>query len=155
LSCICLVTGRELTWSPIHTMILITLLLAALSSSVHGAPVDQPIIQGITYGGSEPAPHLSQWLPPSTSYSSGPYKQAIYLSFDGMHQFDLTNYISLYPNSTFAEILKTAIVYSNARTSSPSDSLPATASIFTGAYPRENGIFWETVWDRSLSRSFM
>ena len=150
LLCICLLIGRKLTWSPIHTMILITLLLAALSSSVHGAPVDQPIIQGITYGGSEPAPHLSQWLPPSTSYSSGPYKQAIYLSFDGMHQFDLTNYISLYPSSTFAEILKTAIIYSNARTSSPSDSLPATASIFTGAYPRDNGIFWETVWDRSL-----
>jgi Type I phosphodiesterase / nucleotide pyrophosphatase len=67
-----------------------------------------------------------------------------------MHQFDLTKYIAEYPNSTFAEVVKTAVVYSNARTSSPSDSLPATASIFTGAYPRDNGIFWETVWDRSL-----
>ena len=128
-----------------------TFLLTVLTASVGAAPLlDQPTIQGITYGGSTPPPHLSQWLPPSTSYASGPYKQAIYLSFDGMHQFDLTNYISKYPNSTFAEVVKTAIVYSNARTSSPSDSLPATAGIFTGAYPRDNGIFWETVWDRSL-----
>lgn len=131
-------------------MVSTTALLVALVSSAYGAPLDQPTIQGITYGGSEPVPHLSQWLPPSTSYSSGPYKQAIYLSFDGMHQFDLTNYISKYPNSTFAEVVKTAVVYCNARTSSPSDSLPATASLFTGAYPRDNGIFWETVWDRSL-----
>ena len=113
-------------------------------------PIGQPTIQGITYGGSEPVPHLSQWLPPSTSYAKGPYKQAIYLSFDGMHQFDLINYISKYSNSTFAAVIKTAVVYSNARTISPSDSLPATAGIFTGAYPRDNGIFWETVWDRSL-----
>ena len=126
------------------------LLVFALTSRIHAAPVQQPTIQNVTYGGSEPALHSSQWLPPTTSYLAGPYEQAIYLSFDGMHQFDLTNYINKYPNSTFAEVIKTAVVYSNARTSSPSDSLPATAGIFTGAFPRDNGIFWETVWDRSL-----
>lgn len=135
---------------PTYSMISSTALLAALLSSACAAHVLPPTIQGITYGSAEPVPHLSQYLPPSTSYTSGPYKQAIYLSFDGMHQFDLTNYISKYPKSTFAEILKHAVVYSNARTSSPSDSLPATASLFTGTYPRDNGIFWETVWDRSL-----
>jgi hypothetical protein len=67
-----------------------------------------------------------------------------------MHQFDLTNYVAAHPDSNWASILKNAVVYSNARTSSPSDSLPATASIFTGAYPRSNGIFWQTVWDRAL-----
>jgi hypothetical protein len=120
-----------------------TLLLALLATATQSTSVD-------LYGSAYPPPELSQWLPPSSSYSHGPYKQAIFLSFDGMHQFDLTNYIAAHPNSNWASILKSAIVYSNARTSSPSDSLPATASIFTGAYPRSNGIFWETVWDRAL-----
>ena len=125
-------------------------LLALLASTVCGAPVDQPTILGITYGGSDPPPEQAQWLPVTDSYSHGAYKQAIYLSFDGMHQFDLTNYIAKYPDSTFASIVKNAVVYSNARTSSPSDSLPATASLFTGASARNNGIFWETVYDRAL-----
>jgi len=72
-----------------------------------------------TYGGSSPSPQQAQWLPLSHSYSSGPYKQAIYRSFDGLHQFDLTNYIAKYPNSTWDTIINTAVVYSNARASSP------------------------------------
>ncbi|KAK9327357.1 alkaline-phosphatase-like protein [Lipomyces starkeyi] len=102
------------------------------------------------YGGSDPPPQSGGWLPLTPSYSNGPYKQAIYLSFDGMHQFDLTRFIAQYPNSTFASVVKHGIFYSNARASSPSDSLPATASIFSGTFPRSNGIFWETVWDRAL-----
>lgn len=89
--------------------------------------------------------------PPTTSsYNGGDYKQAIYISFDGMHQFDLERIVSLYPNSTFANLVKHGIVYSNARASAPSDSMPATSTLFTGAAPRTHGIWWEQMWDRSL-----
>lgn len=90
------------------------------------------------------------WPPTTPLYSSGEYKQVVFLSFDGMHQFDLTRFIGLYPNSTFAKMVQNAVVYSNARASSPSDSLPATASLFTGAAPRTHGIYWEQMFDRSL-----
>jgi hypothetical protein len=123
-----------------------TLLLAALAASVHSAPVKQPVI----FGGSNPPPEPGGWLPASTSYSNGPYKQALFLSFDGLHQFDVVDYIAQFPNSTWASIVKNAVVYSNARASSPSDSLPATAALFAGASPRNSGIFWETSWDRAL-----
>jgi hypothetical protein len=93
---------------------------------------------------------IGQWLPPTGSYSNGPYRQAIFLSFDGMHQFDLVRYIATYPNSTWAKIIQNAVVYSNARASSPSDSLPGTTALFSGTSPRNSGIFWETVYDRSL-----
>lgn len=117
--------------------------LAALALNAHAS---QPII----FGGSTPPPQQGGWLPPSAAYSNGTYKRAIFLSFDGMHQFDLVNYISTYPNSTFAALVKQSVVYSNARTSEPSDSLPATAALFSGASPRNSGIFWEQSWDRSF-----
>ena len=120
------------------------LLLAALASCVYSAPVET------IFGGSTPPPEQGGWLPASTSYASGPYKQALFLSFDGLHQFDLVDYIAKYPNSTWASIVKNAVVYSNARASSPSDSLPATAALFAGASPRNSGIWWEQSYDRSL-----
>jgi hypothetical protein len=103
-----------------------------------------------TFGGLDVINPIGQWLPPTTSYSNGPYKQAIFLSFDGMHQFDLVRYIATHPDSNWAKIVKNAIVYSNARANSPSDSLPGTAALFSGTSPRNSGIFWETAYDRSL-----
>jgi Type I phosphodiesterase / nucleotide pyrophosphatase len=103
-----------------------------------------------TFGGLDVFNPIGQWIPPTFSYSNGSYKQAIFLSFDGMHQFDLVRYIATHPNSTWAKIVQNAVVYSNARTSSPSDSLPGTTALFSGTSPRNSGIFWETVYDRSL-----
>jgi hypothetical protein len=104
----------------------------------------------ISFGGLEPVIPIGQWIPVTTSYSKGPYDQAIYISFDGMHQFDLTLYIATHPNSNWAKIIQNAVVYSNARANAPSDSLPATAALFSGASSRNTGIFWETVYDRAL-----
>jgi len=104
----------------------------------------------VTFGGLEPVIPIGQWLPVTDSYSNGHYDQAIYLSFDGMHQFDLTRYIATHPNSNFAKIVNNGVVYSNARANAPSDSLPATAALFSGASSRNTGIFWETVYDRAL-----
>ena len=103
-----------------------------------------------TFGGLEVLNPIGQWIPPASSYSNGPYKQAIYLSFDGMHEFDLIRHTALYPNSSFAKIVNNAVVYSNAQASSPSDSLPGTTALFSGTSPRNSGIFWETVYDRYL-----
>ena len=93
------------------------------------------------FGGLDIINPIGQWLPPTSSYSHGPYKQAILLSFDGMHQFDLVRYIATHPDSTWAKIVKNAVVYSNARASSPSDSLPGTTALFSGTSPRNSGIF--------------
>jgi hypothetical protein len=104
----------------------------------------------LSFGGLEPVIPIGQFLPVTESYSSGHYDQAVYLSFDGMHQFDLTRYIATHPSSNFAKVVNNAVVYSNARANAPSDSLPATAAIFSGASSRNTGIFWETVYDREL-----
>ena len=124
----------------------VTWLLTALVACVQGAPATPPVI----FGGSNPPPEPGGWLPVSSSYSNGPYKQALYLSFDGLHQFDVVDYIAKYPNSTWASLAQKGVVYTNARASSPSDSLPATAALFSGAQTRNSGIWWEQSYDRSL-----
>jgi hypothetical protein len=89
------------------------------------------------------------WPEVTTLYQTGQYKRAIFISFDGMHQFDLTR-ITQDPQSNFSKLLDNGVMFSSARATSPSDSLPATASIFTGAAPRTHGVFWEQMFDRSL-----
>ena len=124
---------------------------AAAATLALAAPIDVPEIAGVTYGGYEYVDTDGAWIPPTAQYSHGPYKQVIMLSFDGMHQFDLINYATSYPNSTWASIiLKNGIMYENARASSPSDSFPATAALYTGTSPRNSGIWWDDVYDRSL-----
>ncbi|TKA42814.1 hypothetical protein B0A54_07030 [Friedmanniomyces endolithicus] len=126
-------------------------LLLAGAAALAAAQVDIPEIPGITYGGYSYVNPSGQWIPPTTAYSKGEYKQVVMLSFDGMHQFDLMDYVAKYPNSTWATIvLKNGIMYENARASEPSDSFPATTALFCGASPRVSGIWWDDVWDRAL-----
>ncbi|KAK0851158.1 hypothetical protein LTR03_004225 [Friedmanniomyces endolithicus] len=126
-------------------------LLLAGAAALVAAQVDIPEIPGITYGGYSYVNPSGQWIPPTTAYSKGEYKQVVMLSFDGMHQFDLMDYVAKYPNSTWATIiLKNGIMYENARASEPSDSFPATTALFCGASPRVSGIWWDDVYDRAL-----
>jgi hypothetical protein len=107
--------------------------LAALVTVVHSQDTG-----ALSFGGLEPVIPIGQFLPVTDSYSNGHYDQAVYLSID------------THPSSNFAKVVNNAVVYSNARANAPSDSLPATAAIFSGASSRNTGIFWETVYDREL-----
>ena len=123
-----------------------------LSLALAGAAVAFPTVkpQG-PIGGATPAPLPGLYTPQSHVYSHGQYKQVVYLSFDGMHQGDLVKYIEMFPNSTWATLVKThAIVYNSARAATPSDSFPATAAIVTGGTPRLTGIYWDDTWAKDL-----
>ncbi|KAK4553251.1 hypothetical protein LTR86_009781 [Recurvomyces mirabilis] len=131
----------------------ISVLLASLTTLAFAAPQDTviPELVGTTYGGYQYANPNGGWIPVTGAYSHGQYKSVAMLSFDGLHQFDLVNYVAKYPNSTWATvILKNGIMFENARASSPSDSFPATAALFAGASPRTSGIWWDDGYDRSL-----
>lgn len=128
-----------------------SLVLAGVAGLAVAAPVDIPQVPGVTYGDYQGTDSNGGWIPPTSKYSNGQYKQVVTLSFDGLHQFDLMNYVARYPNSTWATIiLKNGVMFENARASSPSDSFPATTALFTGASPRDSGIWWDDVYDRSL-----
>lgn len=75
--------------------------------------------------------------------TTGKYQHAVYLSIDGMHESDLSWYVNAFPESTLAALLQTAVRYTNARTTSPSDSAPGTMSPPTGASPRVHGFYYD------------
>ena len=78
-------------------------------------------------------------------------KHVLLISVDGLHEEDLTRYVALYPNSTLASLSKHGLIYTNAATSSPSDSFPGILSMTTGGTSRVTGVYYDDSYDRNLS----
>jgi len=101
-----------------------------------------------------PAQTFAQAIaPPARAAVSAPPKVAhvLILGIDGLHAFDLENYVQSHPASALAQLKRTGITYLNASTSKPSDSFPGILSIVTGGSPFSTGVYYETSYDRQLS----
>ena len=78
-------------------------------------------------------------------------KHVLVISIDGMHSQDLTKWVQANPSSALARLQSTGIVYPNAFTTQPSDSIPATVGIFTGASPSLAGMYYDDAYHRGWS----
>src|SRR5262249_37475232 len=78
-------------------------------------------------------------------------KHVLVISIDGMHSQDMAKWIQNNPNSTLASLAANAVNYPNAFTTQPSDSIPATVGIFTGASPSLGGMYYDDAWHRRWS----
>jgi Type I phosphodiesterase / nucleotide pyrophosphatase len=78
-------------------------------------------------------------------------KHVLLISVDGLHALDLTNYVETHPNSTLAALSHHAVTYTNASTSTPSDSFPGLAGLVTGGSPITAGFWYDVTWNRALS----
>lgn len=72
------------------------------------------------------------------------------ISVDGMHASDLQNFVRAHPNSALARLSRHGVYYPNAITSRPSDSFPGLLSMLTGALPKDEGVYYDDSFDRSL-----
>jgi hypothetical protein len=78
-------------------------------------------------------------------------EHVLLISVDGLHALDLSNYIASHLNSTLAGLSKHGLTYSNASTSTPSDSFPGLASLVTGGSPTATGFWYDVTWNRALA----
>lgn len=78
-------------------------------------------------------------------------KHVLLISVDGLHSLDLSNYVKSHPNSTFASLSSHGITYTNASTSTPSDSFPGLAALVTGGSPTTTGFWYDVTFNRALS----
>jgi hypothetical protein len=78
-------------------------------------------------------------------------KHILILGIDGLHAFDLENYVQSHPASALAKLKQTGVDYVEAFTSRPSDSFPGILAIVTGGSPFSTGVYYETSYDRLLS----
>jgi hypothetical protein len=87
---------------------------------------------------------------PAAEPAVGPgYEHVLLISVDGMHAVDLANWIQNHPNSNFAKLASTGIIYPNAFTTAPSDSYPGMIAQVTGATPKTAGLFYDDSYDRT------
>jgi hypothetical protein len=74
-------------------------------------------------------------------------RHVLLLTVDGMHQQDLEWYVSHYPSSTLADLVRRGVEYSNAATTIPSDSFPATVGLMTGGSPGVTGFYYDDTYN--------
>ena len=56
-------------------------------------------------------------------------RHVLVISLDGAHALDIATYIAANPHSTLAQLSAGGVNFTNAHTTKPSDSIPATAGI--------------------------
>jgi hypothetical protein len=81
----------------------------------------------------------------------GHVEHVLLISLDGFHDFDLDNYVATHPASALASLVRRGVKYTNATTSSPSDSFPGTLAMVTGGSPASTGVYYDVSWDNDLS----
>ena len=77
-------------------------------------------------------------------------RHVLLISIDGMHALDLQTYIANYPASTLAKLNASAVNYTNASSTKPSDSFPAMVGMVTGGSPAVTGIYYDDAYNRAL-----
>ncbi len=77
-------------------------------------------------------------------------EHVLLLSVDGLHEIDLANYIEAHPSSALAKLSKTSVTYTNAHTTTPSDSFPGLLSFLTGGTSKSTGVYYDDSYDRTL-----
>nr|HEV7955297.1 alkaline phosphatase family protein [Candidatus Acidoferrales bacterium] len=78
-------------------------------------------------------------------------KHVLLISVDGLHALDLSNYVASHGDSTLAALSRNGATYTNASTSTPSDSFPGLASLVTGGSPTTAGLWYDDTYNRKLS----
>jgi hypothetical protein len=107
---------------------------AAGAAALLGGTVP-PAAAAVTHSGAGQGQHHSR------------IRHVLLLSVDGMHQQDLVWYVSHYPHSALAELVRHGTEYSNAETTIPSDSFPATVGLMTGGDPGVTGFYYDDTYN--------
>jgi hypothetical protein len=77
-------------------------------------------------------------------------EHVLLISVDGLHAVDLSNYVQSHPQSTLAALSAHGITYTNASTSTPSDSFPGLSALVTGGSPTTAGFWYDVTWNRAV-----
>src|SRR6478672_11603364 len=76
-------------------------------------------------------------------------RRVLVISIDGMHALDMALWIKNHPASALANLSAQGVNFTNASTTKPSDSIPATVGIFTGASAAAGGMYYDDAYNRS------
>jgi hypothetical protein len=79
-----------------------------------------------------------------------PVHRVLLISVDGLHETDLVNWTTAHADSALARLTSQGVSYSDAHTTTPSDSFPGLLSMVTGGTPKSTGVYYDDSYDRTL-----
>jgi hypothetical protein len=82
--------------------------------------------------------------------TAGHVKHVLVISVDGLHQSDLTYYVSQHPNSALAKLVSGGTEFSHAKTTFPSDSFPGMIAQLTGGGAGTTGVYYDDTYNHQL-----
>lgn len=88
-------------------------------------------------------------LAPLAVMADSTNRHVLLISVDGLHASDLQKWIPSHPSSTFAELSRVGTTFSEASTSTPSDSFPGLLAMVTGGTPKTTGVFYDDAYARN------
>ncbi|MDH6576326.1 alkaline phosphatase family protein [Kitasatospora sp. MAP5-34] len=77
-------------------------------------------------------------------------KHVLLVSVDGLHQSDLAWYVAQHPKSALARLVGSGVEYTDAKTTTPSDSFPGMVAQATGGGPGTTGVYYDDTYDAAL-----
>ncbi|MDF3298839.1 alkaline phosphatase family protein [Streptomyces tropicalis] len=104
----------------------------------------------VTLGGGAFAAASERTGTPAVSGRAAPVRHVLLLSVDGLHQSDLAWYTARHPSSALARLVRGGVQYTDARTTTPSDSFPGMTAQLTGGGPGTTGVYYDDTYDRAL-----
>jgi hypothetical protein len=76
-------------------------------------------------------------------------RHVLVISLDGAHALDLALWVKNNPSLALAQLSRRGINFTNASSTKPSDSIPSTVGIFTGASPALGGMYYDDAYNRA------
>jgi predicted AlkP superfamily pyrophosphatase or phosphodiesterase len=125
---------------------------AETGASDGGANADSSTSDAGRDGGSDSGSSEAS-TPSESGADTGPLaatRHVLLISIDGMHQADLAWWVAQNPSSTLATLGKSGVDYTDAHTTTPSDSFPGMISLVTGGTPKTAGVYYDDSYDRTL-----
>src|SRR5262249_34388358 len=92
----------------------------------------------------------SQFLVAAPSRADDRIGHVLLISIDGFHAFDLTTCVPSGGCPNLAALSHRGVTYTNARTTTPSDSFPGLLAQLTGGTPKTTGVYYDDSYDRTL-----
>jgi Type I phosphodiesterase / nucleotide pyrophosphatase len=68
-------------------------------------------------------------------------RHVLLISVDGLHGVDATSWTAAHPGSTLAKLARSGVEYTDAHTTTPSDSFPGMVALVTGGTPKTTGVY--------------
>jgi hypothetical protein len=87
---------------------------------------------------------------PAHAGEASDIKHVLLISFDGLHEQDVSRCINGNTCPNLALLAKSGVTYTNAYTPGLSDSFPGLAALVTGGSPKSAGLFYDVSYDRTL-----